>query len=89
MRYFYLAVSVAGDKNESVFSPAPRSYVPGYYAYVVRCGESDNIKAVLDRIGGLRTANIYPSKRVAGEVVNLWNEGFKREGVYLYDTPMF
>lgn len=90
MKGYYLAVSVTQDRYESIFTPDPtKEPSPGLYAYIIRCTGSDNLKAVLDRIGGLRAVNICQSKKAAAELVTAWNEAYKRNGAYLYDSPTF
>lgn len=90
MKYIYLAVTVEQDKNESIFTDrtAPE-YSPGFYAYVVKCSESDNIKSVFDRIGGLLHANIMQTRKKAVETVERWNAVYKANGTYLFDAPAF
>ncbi len=90
MKHYYLAVTVKGDKNESIFTEEPaKEPNPGYYAYVVKCSESDNLKCVLERIGGLLHANIAPSKKAACEWVTEWNNAYRANGTYLFDNPAF
>lgn len=90
MANFYIVVTVKQDRNESIFEERKTAeYNPGYYAYVVKCSESDNLKSVLARIGGLIHANIYSTKKKASEVVSLWNDGYKANGTYLFDVPSF
>ena len=90
MKGYYLAVSVTQDRNHNIFEPdQAKDYDPGNYAFVIRCTGSDNLKALLDTIGGLRAANICQSKKAASELVTAWNEAYKRNGSYLYDSPTF
>lgn len=87
---FYIAVTVEQNRNESIFTDkTAHEYNPGLYAYVIKCTENDNIKAVLERIGGLLHANIYPTRRQAAETMKAWNEAYKRNGTYLFNTPAF
>ena len=84
--YFYIAVTVKQDRNANIFVPNPTAEPnPGYYAYVVKCSESDNLKSKLDSIGGLLYANIYHTKKRAAEVVNHWNAAYKANGEYLFN----
>lgn len=89
MANFYIAVSVIGDRN-AIFAPEehkePR---PGYYAYMMKVSESDNLKARLASIGGLITANIFPSRKRCAEVVTAWNDVYKANGEYLYQEGPF
>lgn len=90
MKNFYIAVTVEQDKNESIFTERTnRTPERGLYAYCIRCTENDNIKAVLERVGGLIHANICPTKKRAAEIVNHWNACYIANGTYLFDTPRF
>lgn len=82
MKNFYMAVIV---KTESIFT----DNIDGYYAYMIKFTSSDNLKSVLDRIGGLQVANVCATKREAGNLVKAWNEGFKLNNVYTFDNPAF
>lgn len=66
MKHFYIAVTVEQDKNESIFTER-KNETPecGLYSYVIKCTENDNIKAVLERVGGLIQANICPTKKTS------------------------
>lgn len=89
MGRFYMAVTVRQDRNESIFEGKTGEYNPGYYSYILPVNESRNIKSSLDAVGGLVSANIYPTRKQAAEVVAAWNEGYKAAGLYLFDTPTF
>ena len=86
MKRFYIAVTIEQDRNERTFSEriAPE-YNPGYCAFVVPVSEQDNLKSVLDSIGGLQHANIFPTKKAAEEVARYWNDGYKANGTYFFD----
>ena len=89
-KYYYLAVTVKQDRNESIFTnEPPKEPNPGFYSYVIKCTESDNLKSKLDAIGGLQAVNICPTKKRAAELVEYWNKGFKANGTYLFDCPAF
>ena len=86
MKHFYIAVSVEQDRNETTFTDRKSpEYNPGNYAYIVICTANDNLKAVLERIGGLTHANIYPTKKQAEDIVNHWNACYQANGSYLFD----
>lgn len=85
MKHFYIAVSVEQDRNETIFTEQKSpEYNPGNYAYVVKCTACDNLKAVLERIGGLTHANIGPTKKQADFIVNHWNACYKANGTFLF-----
>ena len=90
MANFYIAVTAEQDRNERHLLPRENpEYSPGYYAYMVKCSDQDNLKSILDTIGGLRYANIYPTKKRAAEIVEFWNTGYKANGTYLFSSPEF
>lgn len=90
MSNFYIAVTVEQDRNERHLLPRENpEYSPGYYAYITKCTDSDNLKSVLNMIGGLVHANIFPTKKKAAEIVQFWNDSYKANGTYLFDTPNF
>lgn len=74
MKYFYFAVTV--EKNGK------------YCAYVIKATESDNLLSKFE-IKGIKSANIYPTKKRAEEVATYWNKCFKENGTYLFDNPAF
>ena len=64
MSKIYMAVTVCQDRNESIFKPRENAeYSPGYYSYVLPCKAGDNIKFVLDCIGGLQVAHLCSTKK--------------------------
>ena len=86
MKRFYIAVTIKQDRNERTFYDRINpNYNPGYCAYVVTVSQQDNLKSVLDRIGGLQHANIFPTKKAAEEVARYWNDGYKANGTYFFD----
>jgi hypothetical protein len=90
MKIFYIALTVKQNKNYTVFTDQESTaYNPGYYAYIIKCTESDNLCSVLGRVGGLLHANICPTKKRAAEIVTTWNNNYKENGTYLFDTPAF
>lgn len=82
MKNFYMAVSVW---IESASTDEPG----GNYAYMVKFTSNDNLKSVLDRIGGLKAANMCATKKEAKELVEIWNEAYKQNGTYAFDKPVF
>lgn len=85
MKRFYITVTIEQDRNERTFSERTNpNYDPGYCAFVVSCTDQDNLKSVLDRIGGLQYANIFPTKKEAEEVARHWNECYKANGTYFF-----
>lgn len=82
MKNFYMAVSVV---VESTLTDDPG----GNYAYMVKFTSNDNLKSVLDRIGGLKAANLCTIKKEAKELVEVWNEAFKQNGTYAFDNSAF
>ena len=57
------------------------------YAYVVKAPQHDNLVSVMQRVKNLEIAEIYNSKKQAGEVVTFWNECYKNNGSYMFSEP--
>ena len=74
MKHFYIAIQIR--ENEK------------YYSYCTKISTADNLLAKLE-IKGIVTANIFETKKRAGEVVKAWNEAYKANGTYLFDSPSF
>lgn len=90
MKYFYIAITIKQDRNENIFTGrTPPEYSPGYYSYIIKCTQSENIKCTLEKIGGLISANIYPTKKQAADTVARWNSAYKANNEYLFDSPAF
>ena len=86
MKNFYIAVTVKQDKNDVIFTERTKTECnPGYYSYIIKCTESDNLCCVLGRVGGLLHANLCPTKKRAVEIVTAWNNNYKANGTYLFD----
>ena len=73
--YFWLAVT-AENKD-------------GLYAYAIRVSDCEDVAWKLSSIVNLKHANIMPTKKKAREVVDCWNESYKRNGTYAFSTPLF
>ena len=69
MKYFHIAVTIKED--EKLFS------------YGIKVAEGDNLLSIL-KIENIIWANIYQTKKRAEEVVNMWNDGFIKNGRSLY-----
>lgn len=90
MSKIYMAVTVCQDRNESIFEPRENAeYSPGYYSYVLPCKAGGNLKFALDCIGGLQLAHLCNTKREAEDLVTAWNDSYKANGTYLFDSPSF
>lgn len=59
-----------------------------YYSYVLPVYESDNLLSKL-KIKNISTATMCSTKKHAAELVTLWNEIYKQEKRFLFDTPLF
>lgn len=89
MYKIYLAVTVEQDRNHREFTQRPsEEYSPGYYSYVLPCKAGENLKFVLDCIGGLQLAHLCNTKREAEDLVTAWNDSYKANGTYLFDSPL-
>lgn len=60
-----------------------------HYSYVVKAPQNDNLVSIFEKIPNLQTANIYTSKKKAGEVVQFWNDCYRKNGTYMFDEPGF
>ena len=57
-----------------------------FTAYIkMAAPECDTLASVLDHIGGLVSANIFPTKKRAREVADYWNRRFMENGTYFFD----
>ena len=79
MKNFYMAVSVVVESTLT-------DDAGGNYAYMVKFTSSDNLRSVLDRIGGLKAANMCTTKKEAKELVEVWNEAYKQNGTYAFSN---
>lgn len=90
MSNVYLAVQIRGDRNETTFMPRSNPDVDiGYYAYVLKTNENQNLVSELDMIGGLVSANVCRTRKRAVELVEFWNSCYKQNGTYLFEKPNF
>ena len=61
MANFYIAVSVKQDRNETTFTERKNpEYNPGYYAFVIRCSENDNLLPVSASAASLPSRCLLP-----------------------------
>lgn len=58
------------------------------YAYVIKHHNSNNLISVLE-IKGILHANICDTKKEAYRIAELWNDGYKKNGAYMFDEPKF
>ena len=59
-----------------------------YYAYMIKHHNSNNLLSVL-KIKGILHVNICDTKKEATKIVQEWNEGYKQNGTYMFDTLIF
>jgi hypothetical protein len=71
IKYFYVAVTVCESGK--------------YYSYAVKVTQSDNVLSKL-AIKNIVTANICPTKKYAVDLVRKWNECYRTNGTYMFDT---
>lgn len=60
-----------------------------FYVYIVKAPQNYNLCSILAGVANLKSANIYRTKKQAGEIVTFWNECYRNNGTYLFDTPQF
>lgn len=58
------------------------------YAYATPFTSADNALCKLD-IKGIKSANIYTSKKKAMEIAKFWNDCYKSNGTYMFNNPRF
>jgi hypothetical protein len=56
-----------------------------YNAFVFRYYQNYNLLSVLKQYPNIITANIYDSKAKAEEIAQEYNNGYKKNGNYLFD----
>lgn len=70
MKRYYIAIQAKQDGKN--------------YAYAIGVTEATNIAYALKNQKDTTAANICATRKEADQVVNVWNEGFKANGSYLY-----
>lgn len=73
---FYLAITIEPIEGK-------------YYAYVERISDGDDLVWVINRINHVLHVNIMPTKKKANEVVDCWNNSYRRNGTYLLDDEEY
>ena len=58
------------------------------YAFVKKVSDFENLLHALN-IPNAITINLYPTRRFARSMVECYNNEFKANGVYMFDTPTF
>ena len=74
--------------TENVWAAVTVQEYGRYYSYVTPISAADNALSKL-AITGIVSANIYRTKKQAAEVVTFWNECYRKNGTYLFDSPEF
>lgn len=75
MKYVYFAVEVEENGKR--------------YAYVMKDSGNNNLWSRFKSIPGLVSVTIMPTKKQAAAVVTAWNDGYRRNGCYMFDDPKF
>ena len=75
-KYYYLAITIEPIKGK-------------YYSYVLKTSDSINLASEVNGINHLRDATLMPTKKRANEVVDCWNNGYRRNGTYLLDDKEY
>ena len=74
--YFYLAITI-------------EPIIGKYYSYVLKVSDSINLASELKGINHLLDATLMPTKKKANEVVDCWNNNYRRNGTYLLDDEEY
>lgn len=56
-----------------------------FYSYVLPVSENVNLIAAL-KINGIINATTCGTRERAADIVNAWNDSYKRNGSFLFDT---
>lgn len=83
MKYFYMVVTVELDKNENIFTDEKKEPKMGLLSYVIKTNENQNLLGELC-IRGLKTVNLFETKKRAEENARFWNECYKQNGTYFF-----
>lgn len=84
MKNFYFAVTVELDRNESIFSDEKKEPSMGLLSYIVKASDCNNLVDHFGCIRGLKSVNIFESKKRAEECIDAWNESYKKNGTYFF-----
>lgn len=84
MKNFYIVVTVELDKNKNIFPDEKKAPEMGLYSYPITVNDSENLVSVLDGIKGLKTANLFATKKKAQETADFWNDCYKKNGTYYF-----
>ena len=76
IKYFYLAITIEPIKGK-------------YFSYVLKTSDSINLASELNGINHLLDATLMPTKKKANEVVDCWNETYKKNGTFLLDDEEY
>lgn len=60
-----------------------------HYSYMMKVPGSNNVWSMLKSIPNIVSANICDTKKAAGQLVEHWNDCYKKNGTYLFDSPSF
>lgn len=74
MKNFYFGVVIKEDGK--------------HYSYVVKATSNDNLLSKL-KIKNVVAINIFETKKRAEEVVTMWNNSYRANGTYMFDSPSF
>ena len=83
MKNFYIVFAVDGNRAPALYKGIAGTNKK-YFADVMCVSDLDNLAARLECIGGLLSANICSTKKQAREIADAWNEGYKKNGTYLF-----
>ena len=89
MSKIYMAVTVCQDKNETTL---PREHTRNAAPVLLLCFAMQGRgkpQFALDCIGGLQVAHLCSPKKRGGGACNRWNDAYKANGEYLFDSPAF
>ena len=59
------------------------------YAFIVPIRTGENIKPILERYKNTPVFHLCESRKQADDLVITWNEAYKNNGSYMFDSPSF
>lgn len=77
------------DKMKRIFIAAQTEENGKFYAFVIPIRTGENIKPILERYKNTEVFHLCESRKQADDLVIFWNESYKSNGTYLFDSPLF
>lgn len=82
MKRFYYAVTVDYTGDKHYYNPGEDQSKEKYYAFVESATETDNLLSRFNMWGNVLHVTPFETKKRAQEIVDFWNECYKKNGTY-------